>query len=213
MVGELGFLCLKTYNEARNQYSKEQIVSALIGGETLGLDYFLGKYITISLSENPNLFGENRNLFLELLYSFKEFLAESNSELKIEKYKQLFQEYTTPEYKGYSFLVFLKNIFQNFGTENSAFYAYILKGYVVFMLEEYSDLTITRDSENEIAYILSELIINWEHMYNYEEEIARVGAVWALLALYVDLDQRYIDEIGQSVFSSLSEEQFRELNK
>ncbi|HEL1648865.1 hypothetical protein [Streptococcus suis] len=212
MVGALGFLCLKTYNGAKSLLTQETTINALIGGETLGMDYFLERYITISLSEKPNLFGEDRNSFLKLLYAFKDFLSESNTELKIEKYKQLCQDYATDEYKGYAFLVFLKDIFKIFGTEHSAFYAYILRAYVVFMLKQYSNLDITQDSEAEITYILSEIITNWEHMYTYEDEISKVATVWALLAFYVDLDQRYINEIGQSIFSFLTEEQLKLLN-
>ncbi|MCL4964150.1 hypothetical protein ACJBY8_10485 [Streptococcus suis] len=79
MVGALGFLYLKTYNGAKNILTQETTINALIGGETLGMDYFLERYITISLSENPNLFGEDRNSFLKLLYAFKDFLSESNT--------------------------------------------------------------------------------------------------------------------------------------
>ncbi|HFR3416245.1 TPA: hypothetical protein ACHU7P_001571, partial [Streptococcus suis] len=71
---------------------------------------------------------------------------------------------------------------------------------------------ITQDSEAEITYILSEIITNWEHICTYEDEISKVATVWALLAFYVDIDQRYINEIGQSIFSFLTEEQLKLLN-
>lgn len=212
MIGELGFICLKNYYLGRNQFAHEKIVNTLISGRTIAMDYFLEKYITVGLSENPNLFGEDRNILLELLYSFKDFLSEQNTSVKIEKYSQLCQDYANDEFKNSAVLVFLRRIFQNFVTENSAFYAHILRAYVGFMLKQFTTLDIAQHSETEIVYSLTELIMKWGNMRTYEDEISKVVTIWTLLAMYINIDQCFINEYGQSIFSLLTEEQLRLLN-